>query len=75
MIAEYLASSWPFILPPALFIAGIAVGVKWHRAHVRKVNRDLFMQHPARQRRRRARLNQIQRSADAYARESIRNEG
>ena len=74
MIAEYLASSWPFILPPALFVAGIAVGVKWHRAHVREVNRNLFMRHPARRRLQRARLNQIQRSADAYARESIRHE-
>ena len=40
MIAEYLASSWPFILPPALFVAGIAVGVKWHRAHVARAERN-----------------------------------
>ncbi len=55
MIAEYLASSWPFILPPAAFIAGIAVGVKWHRAHVREVKR---------------RSNDLQHSVEAYARES-----
>ncbi len=57
-MAEYLGSSWPLILPPALFIVGIAVGVKWHRAHVREVDR---------------RTHNLQHSADAYARESIRH--
>lgn len=66
MIAEYLASDWPFILPPALFIAGIAVGVKWHRKSASEVRAA------QRRKRRRIRLNTIQRSADAYAKESRR---
>lgn len=55
IIAEYLASSWPFILPPAMFVAGIAVGVKCHRAHAREVQRN---------------THNLRRSAEAYARES-----
>ena len=59
MIAEYLASSWPLILPPALFIAGIAVGVKWHRAYWRRFIEEVT-----------GNSSDLQRSAEAYAREA-----
>lgn len=59
MIAEYLASSWPLILPPALFVAGIAVGVKWHRNYALYCYRQ---------------THNLRRSVDAIARE-IRKHG
>jgi len=58
VIEQYLNSSWPFILPPAMFIAGIIVGVKWFRAHIREVCNK---------------TSSLQRSAEDYARESVEN--